>query len=96
MEEDFAEAMQTAFNRRGIGSAKIRAEDVDTIYKTVVPTLSEMVQELDLQAVYPLSAATLTSSIQQITEDQQHELTFQLMELIKQALHTSRARLIRM
>jgi hypothetical protein len=41
----------TALNRAGPGSAKVRAYDINRIYRTVVPTRDEIVQNIDLESL---------------------------------------------
>ncbi len=86
---------QTAFARQGRGSAKVRAYDIDSIYGAAAPTIAEIAQALELEPMYPPLVATLAERIEQSRRNARDELTFQVIEIVRQAIQSNSGRIIK-
>jgi hypothetical protein len=83
-----------AFAHRDRGSAKIRAYDTDGVYGTAAPTLSEIIQDIDLEQTYPSVAAIRTEMAEQCSRDERGEFTIQITEIVRLAIQASNGKMI--
>ena len=85
-------AWATALAHSGKGSARLRALDINNIYCTTAPLLSEIIQGIDLEKVYHSAIPNFANLL---SESQKDLFTVQVTDVLKEAIQSIRGKLIK-